>query len=388
MAKRNYGVLLVILLLAFALRVYRLDGQSLWYDEAVTAKVASQGIGELTRWTADDIQPPLYYYAVAGWTRLAGRGEWVLRFPSVFFGMLTVPLMWAVALRLFGRGRSGRVAALAAALLTALSPLYVYYAQEARMYTLLTFLGLLAGYALFRATMDAVKWWFLFVIASAALLYTHYFGVFLLLAYSICFMIGWLVAWARGRPRWRMLAVFAVCSLSIALLYLPWLPAMLNRYAVDRSYWQGALKINEALRHVAISFTTGAPETMLERDAVRLLPWFGVALIVAAGALVWQRSRGEEVRRRGGAGEILVLVYLSTCLLVPLLAVLLLASRTPKFNPRYLMLVSPAYLLMLAGGIGALGGRTNRQLSEGQRHTSRATTRMHASRQLSSCRHS
>jgi mannosyltransferase len=382
MAKRNYLALLAILLLAFALRVYRLNSQSLWYDEAVTAQVASQGIGELTRWTADDIQPPLYYYAAAGWLRLAGRGEWALRFPSAFFGTLTVPLMWAVALRLFGRGRSGRVAALAAALLTALSPLYVYYAQEARMYTLLTYLGLLAGYALLRATADAgwrlkdegrrakdrqnvssfvirlssVKWWFLFVIASAALLYTHYFGVFLLLAYGVCFAIGWLVAMARGRPHWWMLAAFAVCCLSIALLYVPWLPAMLNRYAVDRSYWQGALKINEALRHVAISFTTGAPETMLERDAVRLLPWFGFALVVAAGALVWQGSRGEEERRRGGAGVILALVCLSTCLLVPLLAVLLLASRTPKFNPRYLMLVSPAYLLILAGGIGALAG--------------------------------
>jgi uncharacterized membrane protein len=314
-----------------------------------------------------------------------------LRFPSAFYGMLIVPLMWAMALRLFGRGRSGRVAALAAALLAALSPLYVYYAQEARMYTLLTFLGLLAGYALLRATADAgwrpkdegrmahevgaassatnpyrpgwtgirrssFKWWLLFVIASAALLYTHYFGVFLLVAYGVCFMIEWLVAWARVRPHWWALAAFAVCCLSIALLYLPWLPAVLNRYAADRSYWQGALKINEALRHLAISFTTGAPETMLERNAVRLLPWFGVALVVAAGALLWPGRRGAEGRRDGGARVILVFVYLSTCLLVPLLAVLLLASRTPKFNPRYLMLVSPAYLLILAGGIGALAG--------------------------------
>ena len=239
MAKRNHLALLAMLLLAFALRVYRLDSQSLWYDEAVTAQVASQGIGELTRWTADDIQPPLYYYVAAGWLRLAGRGEWALRFPSAFFGTLTVPLMWAVALRLFGRGRRGRVAALAAALLTALSPLYVYYAQEARMYTLLTFLGLLAGYALLRATADAgrqtkdegrrtkdrqdvssfvlrlssVKWWFLFVIASAALLYTHYFGVFLLLAYGVCFAIGWLVASGAGQA-----------SLADAGRFCRWLP--------------------------------------------------------------------------------------------------------------------------------------------------------------------
>ena len=392
LAKRNDLALLAILLLAFALRVYRLDSQSLWYDEAVTAQVAAQGIGELTRWTADDIQPPLYYYAAAGWTRLAGRGEWALRFPSAIFGTLTVPLMWAAALRLFGGGRRGRAAALAAALLAALSPLYVYYAQEARMYTQLTFLGLLAGYALLRATVDerqklkgdggassfvlrpsSAKWWLLFVIASVSLLYTHYFGVFLLLAYGVCFMIGWFVALARGSLRWRKLGVFALSCLSIALLYLPWLPAMLNRYAVDRSYWQGALKINEALRHVAVSFTTGAPETMLEADAVRLLPWFGVALLLAVVALIrWGRavevqgSRGvpleEQASASQGVGVALALVYLSTCLLVPLLAVLLLASRSPKFNPRYLMLVSPAYLLILAGGIGALvGGASARE---------------------------
>ena len=84
MAKRSYLALLAILLLAFALRVYRLDSQSLWYDEAVTAKVASQGIGELTRWTADDIQPPLYYYASPdgrGWPAGAS-GRCVFRRPS------------------------------------------------------------------------------------------------------------------------------------------------------------------------------------------------------------------------------------------------------------------------------------------------------------------
>src|SRR5512139_1322379 len=122
--------LLALVLLAFALRVHRLGAQSLWYDEAVTAQVASRGVAELTRWTAEDIQPPLYYYVVAAWARILGAGrpsEWALRFPSVAFGVLTVPLTWAVGRRLMGRG-----AGVAAAWLTALHPLYVYYSQEAR----------------------------------------------------------------------------------------------------------------------------------------------------------------------------------------------------------------------------------------------------------------
>ncbi len=395
----QYAALLIILLLAFAVRVYRLDGQSLWYDEAVTAQVAAKGIAELTRWTADDIQPPLYYYAVAGWTRLAGHGEWALRFPSAFFGVLTVPLLWAVGRRLFGRGRSGQIASLAAACLAAISPLYVYYAQEARMYTLLTFWGVLAGYALLRATNDerrttkdagrwslvvgrwsSFRWWLVFILAATAMLYTHYFGVFLLAAYGVILLGAWGRRTAKRpaekgesrlkpagtddrNPLQRVFTSLAVgfdprrsprrvtllAFLAIALLYLPWLPAMFNRYQVDRSYWQGSLKLDEALRHVAISFTAGAPETMLEVDAMRLLPWFAVAFGLAVLVLLWRGGRGA-----GGQGSS-ALVHLSTCLLVPLLAILVLASRTPKFNARYLMMVSPAYLLILAGGMGYWG---------------------------------
>ena len=118
----------------------------------------------------DSIQPPLYYALVAGWTRLAGTGEWALRFPSVAFGLLMVALAYALGRRLFGP-----VAGWAAALLGALHPLWVYYAQEARMYTLLTALGMLAGYALLRvlastqepgAARQRLTWWAAFMGAS------------------------------------------------------------------------------------------------------------------------------------------------------------------------------------------------------------------------------
>lgn len=343
-------VLAAMLLLALGLRVHRLDGQSLWYDEAVTAQVASQGIGELTRWTAADIQPPLYYYVVAGWTRLAGQSEWALRFPSAFFGVLTVALVWAAARRSFGKAGAGRWAAGIAALLSTMLPLHVYFAQEARMYALLTFLGLLAGYALLRTGAAAracrdsgatgQRWWVVFVAASVAMLYTHYFGVFLLVAYGAC----WLVAckFSTCSTRTRSLVAFGLSTLAIIALYLPWLPAMLNRYRVDASYWQGGLKLGEVLRHVALSFTTGAPEMMLEPLGVRLLPLYGAVFTAAVVALVWRRRHAR------------VVAWLLVVLIVPVVAVLLLASRTPKFNPRYLMLASPPYLLLLAGGLSAL----------------------------------
>ena len=81
-------------MLAFALRVYRLPAQSLWYDEGVSWYLTRMSWPALTVWTANDIQPPLYYYLLWLWVRLAGSSEYALRFLSVFFGTLTLPLLW------------------------------------------------------------------------------------------------------------------------------------------------------------------------------------------------------------------------------------------------------------------------------------------------------
>ncbi len=155
------------------------------------------------------------------------------------------------------------------------------------MYTQLVFFAALAGYALWRAMeANAPAWWAAFVVASLAALYTHYFALFLLLTYGLCAFAATLVARPRralppGRRWLPLIAAFALVGIG----YLPWLPAMLTRYRVDASYWQGALKMGEALRHVAISLAAGAPETMLEADAVRWLPWFGLALVVALAGM-------------------------------------------------------------------------------------------------------
>jgi hypothetical protein len=209
------------------------------------------------------------------------------------------------------------------------------------MYTQLTFFAGLAAYALWRALERprSVAWWVAFVLSALAALYTHYFALFWLIT------LGLIALW----PAWRRQSVLrlAISAAAVAAGYTAWLPAMLTRYRVDASYWQGALKLNEALRHVSIDWTTGAPETMLEGDAVRWLPWFGLALLAAAAGLLLTADRAQR-RRRAGA-----LLALVVAMVVPVGLALALASRNPKFNPRYLMMASPAYLLLLAGGAGA-----------------------------------
>ena len=78
------------LLLAALLRLYRLDGQSLWYDEGVSAFMTTRGPMEIARAAAADIHPPLYYWLLSAWAAPFGNGESSLRGLSVLFGTTTV----------------------------------------------------------------------------------------------------------------------------------------------------------------------------------------------------------------------------------------------------------------------------------------------------------
>jgi hypothetical protein len=322
--------------------------------------VAQRNLAELTRWTADDIQPPLYYYVVGGWGRLAGWSEWALRFPSAWFGTLAIPLLAVLAARLSRL----RAAALIASLLAAVHPLLVYYGQEARMYTLLVLLGVFAAYLLVRAAESQGRssgLWVGYVTAATAAIYTHYFAIFLLVGLGCAWVIdasqaartppadsheplSLVQAAEPGRRGGNWWLPLVVANAAVAVLYLPWLANLVTRLRVDRSYWTGTLKLHEALLDVALRFTSG--ETMGERTALWLLLPYGLVTVAAAAGL-W---RGWPQTRR-------TVVYAVFWLFVPVAAVLLLAFNVPKFNPRYVMLAAPALLLIWAVGLAALGQR-------------------------------
>ncbi len=365
-SRLHHLFLILLILVAFALRIYKLDAQSLWYDEGVTADVAQRGIGELTRWTANDIQPPFYYYVVAGWGRLAGWSEWSLRFPSVFFGTITVPLLAILADRLIRRANAARLAAL----LTTFHPLLLYYSQEARMYALLTALGVLIGYCVLRIA-EAPKrrrFYLFYGLTAIAAIYTHYFAFFLLMAFGSAFLFE---QWrASGRHCWQAIRTFLLANLLVLILYLPWFTALFTRLAVDASYWQGQLKLWEALRSVAISFTSG--QTVQEMQAVPLLIPYAVVTLLALLFLTWQPQRGfEESLRTPGCPlgpTFRILSYTLPWLLLPIVAVLLLASFAPKFNARYVMIALPGLILVWVAGFSKRPERRDWRLEIGYSH--------------------
>lgn len=124
--------LLIICFVALALRLYNLTYHSLWFDEAISVHWARQSVArilEVGLTLEEDRLPPLYYLLLKGWTSLVGFSETGGRSLSVLQGTLLVAVMAAVSKTLFNR----RVALLTA-LLVALNPFLIWYAQETRMY--------------------------------------------------------------------------------------------------------------------------------------------------------------------------------------------------------------------------------------------------------------
>lgn len=362
-ALANIILLILLTLLALGLRLYKLDAQSLWYDEGFSVYLARMDLAEITARTAADIQPPLYYYLLHGWIQLVGDSEAALRGFSLLLGVLTVPLMYAVAWQLFHE----RLSALLAALLLAVSPLHVWYGQEVRMYTLLTFLCLLSSYLLLLVIqlelrpgkkLEALALWVAYTLITIAAVYTHYFAFFVLAFQALYLFLVW---WERGLHPARLLLGGLVAGVITVLAYLPWLPYLFNRYGVDVSYWPGQLKLPEVLLDIVLSFVGG--ESVLQSPGTRLAIGYGLIFFLCLLMLVLEASgtashdlpKELSVSRHSQYPLAILLLYL----VIPPALILILSYNAPKFNARYAMVSHPAFLLILAGGLGALWRQVN-----------------------------
>ena len=157
----------LILLIPLGLRLLSLN-QSLWLDEAISANVVKNYSYSdiITKFSPSDFHPPLYYLTLKAWTSIFGYSEISLRFPSVIFSLITIYLVF----RFFGFWPS---------LLLAFNPLYLYYSQEARMYSLVTLL-VFCAYLAFKTNKLFIYYLFVFLSLS-----TFYGSVFFFAAISL-----------------------------------------------------------------------------------------------------------------------------------------------------------------------------------------------------------
>ena len=193
-----------------ALRFATITSQSYWLDESTTVHEMQMSFGALLHAVrVNETTPPLYFVLAWLWAKLFGTGEAGLRSLSAIAGVVVIPIAY-----LCGRELVSRRAGLVAAALTAVSPLMIWYSQEARSYMLLvafcaaSFLFFARGWKAPSGRNLAL--WALF---SGLAVLTHFFAGFLVAPEAVLLLY-------RARNRAAVVAVGAVAIVQAAVLPL------------------------------------------------------------------------------------------------------------------------------------------------------------------------
>jgi hypothetical protein len=337
-----------VLLLAFALRVYELDFQSLEGDEGLSLQRSTQRLAIM--WEYMPIEHvPGYFVLLYYWLRITGTYDFALRFLSVLPSVLAVALIYRLAADL-GNRRAGWVAAA----LLATNGFQVWYAQQARMYSWLLATALLSNWLCWLlitrssthlpAARPTANWrwiWLGYVLATAATIYNHYYG-FLAPAGQAIFVAIWWLRWREARPLRRWLAA----GVAVFLLFIPWLGHASRLLGFPG--WREPLNPESVPWLMWSAFTVG---DTLPQPWRAWLPWFylGCALI---GLVYWQRRNAEAA------------LYLSLTALAPFLLMMGLVLRHPDFHVRYGIYLSGPWLLLAAAGLTAPAARWRQDAAE------------------------
>jgi mannosyltransferase len=376
-------LLLLLIVAAFGLRLYRLAYQDIWWDEARNIAVAAKPLAQIA--TADelDIHPPAYFYLLHGWLRLAGadtagepiRLAFLARFLSLAFGVALVPLMYTM-----GRRVAGEWCGLGAAIGAAFLPFLLGEAQEIRMYTVTLAWLAAAGLALLIATRAGMKgrkprpgrgWracvlstpssldpapaaprhsaiaWGLFAVCSALAFLSHYSAAFALIA-----LWGWAVLWAifaaprDRRPlaaRLKPLLLAGVLAIALAALITP---VALRQVAGYRNPNLIVPSIAGYLAELVRVYGPGEhiTGTAADRGGWLLAAWLalgcGITLVATA-------------RRKSALGPVLLAVLWAG---LPLVIYYVAISDRSTFASRYISVALPGWLLLM--GLALAGWRS------------------------------
>jgi uncharacterized membrane protein len=321
-----------IIVVGAALRLAVTRG--IWLDEAISIHQAQLSLrGLFHSLYYGDRQPPLYHLTLWLTIRAFGEGEFAVRLPSVIAGTLLIPALYALGRELYDR-RTGLIAAAFASV----SPLLIWYSQEVRMYEFAALFGLLALLAQLRVIRNGTMLnWAAYILATAALLWSHYFGLLLVGVQQIVFVAVLVHRRRNGEPLKPLALGFAYSGAILAMQLVPLLVFAHHQFQVTSaaagspSGTYESLSFYSVLATMAWSLWGYQPETTTVLLA-SMWPLFLLASLVLLG--------------RGGSRQTASLAAAAITLVVLLIAVS--AFDGSYFEVRNFLLLVPLVLLLIA----------------------------------------
>ncbi len=289
-----------------------------WIDEGLSVGISSHPFFDVPGILRQDGSPPLYYLLLNLWIDVFGFGEADTHALSVGLAILLVPVGFMAGRALFGP-RAGWFAAG----LFAMDPFLTYYAQETRMYALVALLSLVVSATFALVFVQRRREWLpVFAVATALLMYTHNWGLFLAVGTGAAFL-----ALLGGEPDKRGMWRDALLGYgAVAIVYLPWVPTLLFQARHTGAPWSEAPKADDALGAIisvlggppsAMAFALGAgsgiagllvgPLLLVGAAGLSRAGTFGL-VVVAILAVLWFNPRTRALEGKSNAHTATVLV--------------------------------------------------------------------------------
>lgn len=308
-------------LLAAILLAFRLGRRTMAADEATSYFIAQldlAGFWESLR--TSEANGSLFYLALRFW-RYLGGSEWLLRALPALFAAAAVPLLFAIARRLF----NSRIAAVAG-LLMAVNSFFVAHGQEARSYSLALLLVTLSTYLFVRCLEKERTWaWPVYVLVSAFAIYAHFFSAFVV-------AVHFGVALVRNHGRdWYGRVALTYCALVVLIGPLVYFVLFNDVGQVD---W-----IPDPTPKQFLDTARALTGARIEAAGLALIAVAVIGVVLAAA-----RTRSDRWR----------LVLIAGWLVVPLVGAYLISLVKPLLVARYLLIALPGLALSLAVVINEL----------------------------------
>jgi mannosyltransferase len=297
--------------------------QSFWRDEAFSWAMAVRGL-EAIPLTARDFNPPLYYLLLAAWMSVAGTSELALRSLSLVFFVATLWLAWRYLRDCLDVPGSRAGVYL---LLIGVNPFLLYYAVEARMYSMLAFLAAASFYTF------QTRRTILYLLSTVAGLYTHYFMVFVPLVQLTAVLV-------ESRD-WSVLRRRVGVIVIPLLVFAPWLLTSLSN-KTEVTFWADPPGWRFGI-HLLTAVFTGHDPTYGFLD--RSERWLFVLGLVPAALL------GLRALQRADSARFRAVFTIALWGLLPPLVVFTISMVQPVFVPRYLIFCTLGLLLFFVAGL-------------------------------------
>lgn len=316
--------LVVIIILGFIIRLPNLEANSLWMDEIHSAIGADpdKTIADVIAYCKQD-QPPLFFILLHKWYQVFGYNDWVGRFFALITGILGIVGIYFVGVE-FKNIRVG----LFSSFLTAINYFHVDYSRQVRFYPLVFLFSSLSYLFFLRALKNRKPMdFFLYSLATAALLNTHYFGMVVFASQFIIFIALLFV----NRITDFKFILWSLLSATIAgLSFLHWIPVVLSDLQIP-SYHLPQVEWYFPIQYYYVYF----------RDVV-------TCVICGALSIFAVREMLNGLKTRPVKLEYFVLLnWLLLSFLLPLLYSLF---KIPMLEYKYTFIAVPAVFLLAALG--------------------------------------